>query len=234
MNITPDSIIYWHFEPLKLNATIVFTWIIMALLTFGSWLVTRRLSSGMKISRWQSLLETVVQALRNQIRDIAQQSPDPFLPFIGTLFLLIVTSNILGAIPGFQAPTASLSTTTALALCVFFAVPIFGISSQGLMGYLKTYIEPTPIMLPFNIIGEFSRTLALAIRLFGNIMSGTMIAAVLLSVIPFFFPVVMQALGLLTGTIQAYIFAVLSMVYIASATSVHQQQDHLPQKEDFS
>ncbi|MDZ4158299.1 MAG: F0F1 ATP synthase subunit A, partial [Anaerolineaceae bacterium] len=172
MNITPDSIIYWHFEPLKVNATIVFTWMIMALLTLGSWLVTRRLSSGMKISRWQSLLETVVQALRNQIRDIAQQSPDPFLPFIGTLFLLIVTSNILGAIPGFQAPTASLSTTTALALCVFFAVPIFGISSQGLLGYLKTYIEPTPIMLPFNIIGEFSRTLALAIRLFGNIMSG--------------------------------------------------------------
>ncbi len=233
MEITPDSIILWEYGFIKLNATIVFTWLVMTLLSVGSWLVTRRLSTGITVSRWQSLLETIVQAVCNEIRGVAQQSPQSYLPFMGTLFILIATSNLLSIVPGFQPPTASLSTTAALALCVFFAVPIFGISSQGVVNYFKTYLEPTPILLPFNIVGEFSRTLALAVRLFGNIMSGTMIVAVLLVIIPFFFPIVMQVLGLLTGMIQAYIFAVLSMVYIASATAAHEkpQSEH---KEESS
>ena len=120
---------------------------------------------------------------------------------------------------GYEPPTGSLSTTTALAICVFIAVPLYGIKEQGLGGYLRSYLEPTPIMLPFNVISEFSRTLALAIRLFGNIMSGTMILAILLTVTPFIFPVVMSALGLLTGMLQAYIFSILATVYIAAATS---------------
>lgn len=227
MEITPDWIIYWEYGFIKLNATIVFTWFVMALLTVGSWLVTRRLSSGITVSRWQSLLETVVQAVRSEIRDVAQQSPDPYLPFVGSLFILLAISNLLSVVPGFQPPTASLSTTVALALWVFFAVPFFGISSQGVLNYCKTYLEPTPILLPLNIIGEFSRTLALAVRLFGNMMSGMMIVAILLGIIPLFFPVIMQALALLIGMIQAYIFVVLSLVYIASATAAHQK----PQSE---
>ncbi len=120
--------------------------------------------------------------------------------------------------PGYHPPTGSLSTTTALAVCVFVAVPLYGIAERGLLGYLKNYVQPTPFMLPFNIIGELSRTLALAIRLYGNAMSGAVIVGILISVAPFVFPIVMRLLGLLTGLIQAYIFAVLAMVYIASAT----------------
>jgi F-type H+-transporting ATPase subunit a len=131
---------------------------------------------------------------------------------------------MLSVIPGFIPPTSSLSTTTGLAICVFAAVFIYGITQQGLLGYFKQYLKPTPFMLPFNVIGELSRTLALAVRLFGNMLSAAKIAAILLAVIPFIFPIIMQVLGLLTGLIQAYIFAILAMVYIASATRAHHEK----------
>jgi F-type H+-transporting ATPase subunit a len=138
--------------------------------------------------------------------------------FLGTLFLFVATASLCTVIPGYQPPTGSLSTTTALALCVFVAVPFFGIADQGLGGYLKSYTKPTVMMLPFNVISEISRTLALAVRLFGNMMSGVMIIGILLSITPFIFPIVMTALGLLTGMVQAYIFSILAAVYIAAAT----------------
>jgi len=232
MEISPDGIIYWQSGWIKLNATIVFTWVVMALLVLISIIITRRLTSDpKKISKAQNILEVVVINVRKQIRDISQQNPDRYLSFIGTLFIFIVVSNLLGIVPGFNPPTGSLSTTTGLAICVFFAVPIYGIASLGLRGYLKQYVRPSPIMLPFNIIGEFSRILALAVRLFGNVMSGTMLVAILLAIIPFIFPIVMQALGMLTGVIQAYIFAVLAMVYIASATQVQIQRVEQPEDE---
>jgi len=232
MEISPDGIIYWQSGWIKLNATIVFTWVVMALLVLISIIITRRLTSDpKKISKAQNILEVVVINVRKQIRDISQQNPDRYLSFIGTLFIFIVVSNLLGIVPGFNPPTGSLSTTTGLAICVFFAVPIYGIASLGLLGYLKQYVRPSPIMLPFNIIGEFSRILALAVRLFGNVMSGTMLVAILLAIIPFIFPIVMQALGMLTGVIQAYIFAVLAMVYIASATQVQIQRVEQPEDE---
>lgn len=164
----------------------------------------------------------IVSTMRDQIREVAHQDYSRYLPFIGTLFLFIVTSNLLAIVPGYIPPTGSLSTTTALAICVLVAVPLYGIAHEGLLKYLRHYIKPTPMMLPFNIIGELSRTIALAVRLYGNIMSGTVIVGILLSLTPFFFPIVMQLLGLITGTIQAYIFAILAMVYIASASSAHQ------------
>lgn len=232
MEISPDGIIYWQSGWIKLNATIVYTWVVMALLVLLSILITRRLTSDpKKISKAQNILEVVVINVRKQIREISQQNPDRYLDFIGTLFIFIVVSNLLGIVPGFNPPTGSLSTTTGLAICVFFAVPIYGIASLGLRGYLKQYVRPSPIMLPFNIIGEFSRILALAVRLFGNVMSGTMLVAILLAIIPFIFPIVMQALGMLTGVIQAYIFAVLAMVYIASATQVQIQRVEQPENE---
>ncbi len=232
MEISPDGIIYWQSGWIKLNATIVFTWVVMALLVLISIIITRRLTSDpKKISKAQNILEVVVINVRKQIRDISQQNPDRYLSFIGTLFIFIVVSNLFGIVPGFNPPTGSLSTTTGLAICVFFAVPIYGIASLGLLGYLKQYVRPSPIMLPFNIIGEFSRILALAVRLFGNVMSGTMLVAILLAIIPFIFPIVMQALGMLTGVIQAYIFAVLAMVYIASATQVQIQRVEQPEDE---
>lgn len=224
MNLTPDQIIIGQWGQMTLNATLIFTWAVMLLLVLFSRWVTRRLSSSPRISRGQNLLEVLVLGINHQIQEVSQQNPKPYLPFIGTLFIFIAVSNLLSIIPGYQPPTGSLSTTAALAICVFFAVPLYGISKQGLVGYLKQYLEPNLIMLPFNIIGEFSRILALAVRLFGNVMSGTMIVAILLSVAPLFFPIVMQAMGLLTGLIQAYIFSILAMVYIAAATQVQNEK----------
>jgi F-type H+-transporting ATPase subunit a len=195
------------------------------LLTLISWLVTRRLSTGTELTRWQNLLEVLVSGIRDQIRQVSHQDPGKYLPFVGTLFLFIAMANLLNIVPGYTAPTGSLSTTTALAICVFVAVPLYGIVSEGPVRYLRHYLKPTWLMLPFNVIGELSRTVALAVRLYGNIMSGTVIVAILLSLTPYFFPVVMQLLGLLTGMIQAYIFAVLAMVYIASATSARRAGD---------
>lgn len=223
MDISPDSILYWQSGPFKVNATLAFTWLVMAILVLGSWLVTRRLSTDTSLSPGQNLLEIVVDGIQEQIRDVTQQDPARYLPFIGTLFLFIAVSNVLMIVPGFRPPTGSLSTTSALALCVFVSVPVYGIATQGVRGYLKTYIRPSVFMLPMNILGELTRTIALAIRLFGNIMSGSMIAAILLAIAPLFFPVIMNALGLLIGLIQAYIFSILALVFIASATRAHEE-----------
>ncbi len=224
MTITPDAIILWQWGWLHVNATMAFTWAIMVLLAGGSWLITRGLSDGPYISRWQNLLEVLVTGIRDQIREVSHQDPGRYLPFVGTLFLFVAMANLLTVVPGYRAPTGSLSTTTALALCVLIAVPVYGIAAEGVVGYLRKYTRPTVLMLPFNIIGELSRTLALAVRLYGNIMSGTVIVAILLGLAPLLFPIVMRLLGLLTGMIQAYIFAVLAMVYIASASAVGEQR----------
>ena len=225
MDITPDQIVYWQWGVVTLNATIVWTWVIMAVLALGSWVVTRSLSTHGGMGRGQNILEGIVSIIERQIRDVSDQDPKPYLAFVGTLFLFIGLSNVLGIVPGYRPPTGSLSTTAALAVCVFIAVPVFGIRRQGLRRYLGQYLQPSIVMLPFTIIGELSRTLALAVRLFGNVMSGTVIAALLLGVAPLIFPVVAQMFGLLIGVIQAYIFAILAMVYIASATRAHDGTD---------
>ncbi|MFC5525426.1 F0F1 ATP synthase subunit A [Rhodanobacter ginsengisoli] len=218
MHLSPDEMIFWQYGWLKLNGTIVFTWALMLVLVVGSKLVTRRLSRDLQRSRWQNVLEVVVGAINRQIQDVGLAQPGRYLAFLGTLFLFIALASLCTMIPGYEPPTGSLSTTAALALCVFVAVPAFGIRDQGLAGYLKSYAEPTIIMLPFNIISELSRTLALAVRLFGNMMSGVMIIGILLTITPFIFPVFMTVLGLLTGMVQAYIFSILAAVYIAAAT----------------
>ena len=210
--------IFWQHGFVKLNATIVFTWAVMLVLAVGSHVITRRLSTELKRSRWQDLLEIVVTAIEKQIADVGLSEPQKYLGFLGTLFLFVAVASLCTVIPGYEPPTGSLSTTAALALCVFVAVPFFGIQEQGVGPYLASYVEPTFIMLPFNIISEVSRTLALAVRLFGNMMSGAMIIAILLTITPFLFPIVMTALGLLTGMVQAYIFSILAAVYIAAAT----------------
>ena len=175
VHITSDQQIFWQHGFVKLNGTIVTTWAMMITMTLGSMLITRKLATERTISRWQSALEMIVTGIEGQIKEVGLAEPRKYLAFLGTLFLFIGTCSVCIVIPGFTPPTGSLSTTAALALCVFIAVPLFGIREQGIAGYLKTYIKPTPIMLPFNIISELSRTLALAIRLFGNMMSGVMI-----------------------------------------------------------
>lgn len=218
MHLSPDDVIYWQYGLFKINATIAFTWGLMLFLVLGSTLVTRRLSRGLERSGWQNLLEIIVTGITTQLGEVGLVQPRKYLGFVGTLFLFVASASLFTIMPGYEPPTGSLSTTTALAICVFIAVPLFGIADCGLGEYLREYMQPTVIMLPFNIVSELSRTLALAARLFGNMMSGTMILAILLTITPFLFPIALSALGLLTGMVQAYIFSILAAVYIAAAT----------------
>ena len=224
MTLSPDEIIYFSLGPLKVNATLVFTWFVMGLLVVTSRLITRRLRITAPLAAGQHALEALVVFVLAEIEGVTRHDARPYLPFVSTLFLFIVVSNFLSIIPVFHPPTGSLTTTAALALLVFLAVPYFGISRVGLGPYLKSYLEPSPFLLPFTLIGEASRTLALAVRLFGNVMSGTVIVVILLSIAPLFFPVVMQAFSLFIGVLQAYIFAVLAIVYIASATTASSER----------
>ena len=223
MKLSPDETVFLQYGFVSINATIVWTWAIMLLLVVVSILVTRNLRTDIHISRWQCLLEMLVKGINKQIEEVGLKQPEKYIGFLGTLFLFIGTSNICIIFPGYEPPTGSLSTTAAMALSVFFAVPVFGISRRGLAGYLKSYTHPNFIMVPFHIISEISRTIALAVRLFGNIMSGSMIVAILLSIAPFIFPMLMNVLGLLIGVIQAYIFSILATVYIASGITVDEK-----------
>ncbi|MGE0487405.1 MAG: F0F1 ATP synthase subunit A [Gammaproteobacteria bacterium] len=218
MHLSPDAVVVWSVGGLHLTLTVVTTWGVMGLLAVAAWALGHRLGSGQDLGAGQNALEILVGGLRDQIAAVGLRDAETFLPFVGTLFVYIAASNVLTILPGYEAPTASLSTTAALAACVFVAVPFYGILTRGLRAYLATYLEPTPFMLPFNLVGELSRTLALAVRLFGNAMSGGLVAAIVLALAPLFFPVVFKALELLTGLVQAYIFSVLACVYIAAAT----------------
>lgn len=230
MTLSPDTILV-KLGPWQLSATLWWTFVVMFLLVAGCAWLTRALRPAPPLARAQPALEALVSFMRDQIREVTEQDPEPYLPFVGTLFLFILVSNVLAVVPGFMAPTSSLSTAAALALCVFVAVPVFGIRLVGLRAYLANYLQPTPWLLPFTVIGELSRTLALAVCLFGNAMSSSVIAAILLVIAPLLFPVVMQAFGLLIGVIQAYIFAILAIVYIASGAEV-QAKRLAPKKED--
>jgi F-type H+-transporting ATPase subunit a len=224
MKLSPDQTIFWQYGFININLTIVTTWAIMLLLVVVSVLITRKLKADIHISRWQCFLEMLVTAINKEIEEVGLSHPEQYIGFIGTLFLFIGTANIGIILPWYEAPTGSLSTTAALAISVFLAVPFFGIEKKGIRNYLDSFIEPTFLMLPFNIISEVSRTLALAVRLFGNIMSGGMIVAILLTISPFIFPIVMKSLGLLTGLVQAYIFSILATVYIAAVIQTAKQK----------
>lgn len=217
MKITPDSYILWHWGFIKLNLTIVTTWGVMGLLTIVSYLITRKIPTQ-KGSRYETSLEILVEFICQQLSDAGLRDPRRYLDFIGTLFIFILSSGLLSIIPEYIPPTSSLSTTAALAICVFTAVPLYAMREKGFFGFLKNYIHPSVFMLPFNIIGDITRTLALAIRLFGNMMSGAVIVVIIFALSPLFFPIFLTLLGLVTSCVQAYIFTVLATVYIAAAT----------------
>lgn len=225
MRISPDQEIFFQYGFFKINFTMVTTWIIMAIMVIGSILITRRLKHGTKISRWQNILEIIVLGIKGQIEEIGLKNSRKYMAFLGTLFLFLFISNLMIILPLYEPPTGSLSTTAALAVSVFFAVPMFNIREFGLINYLKGYLKPTFFMLPFHIINEFSRTVALAVRLFGNMMSGTVIVAILLAITPLVFPIIMSVFGLLVGTVQAYIFTILATVFIAAAAQESKSED---------
>jgi F-type H+-transporting ATPase subunit a len=222
VRISPDEWIVFESEFVTLNATVVITWLIMLALTLGAWLTTRKITKTAAPPRWQNALEIVVLAILSQLRDLGCPNAERYLSFVGTLFLFIATANLAIILPLYEPPTGSLSTTAALAITVFFAVPAFGIARHGLLGYLKHYKEPTVLLAPLHILSEISRTIALTVRLFGNVMSGSVIVAILLAIVPLFFPIIMTVIGLITGLVQAYIFSILAAVYITAALRSHE------------
>jgi F-type H+-transporting ATPase subunit a len=205
--------VMFHVGPVGITTPVVVTWAIMLLLAGGSWMLTRRLS--VHPSRMQSALEVLVTAIESQIRDTMRVEPAPFLPLIGTLFIFIFTANWSSLVPGIDPPTAHLETDTALALIVFVAVAWFGIRFRGLRGYVKTFAEPSFLMIPLNAVESLTRTFSLVVRLFGNVMSGVFVIGIVLSLVGLLVPVPLMALDLLTGAVQAYIFSVLAMVFIS-------------------
>ncbi len=211
--------VVFRLGPVEVTSTVIYGLIVSCLL-IGFALVVRY-SLVRKSATWPTVAEALVEHLEGIMRDMCGSDPRPYTPLLVTLALFIGTANLLGLVPGMRAPTADFSTTAALAVLVFLAVPFYGIRARGIRGYLHHYLEPTPLMLPLEIIAEFSRTLALAVRLFGNIMSEELVLAVLLLIAGFLVPVPIMMLAVLTGVVQAYIFAVLTMVYLSAAVRAH-------------
>lgn len=207
--------IVFQFGPLKITSIVVTTWGIMLLLGLFCWIATRRLSEDP--GPLQAMLEGIVSAIEDAIAAVLPQRADAVLPFIATLWIYIVLANLTGLIPGLDSPTGSLSVTAGLALLVFLSVHWYGIRFLGVVAYLRHYLSPSPMLLPFHIISELSRTLALAVRLFGNIMSLEMAALLVLLVAGLLVPVPLLMLHIVEALVQAYIFGMLALIYLAGA-----------------
>ena len=215
------STVLFHIGPVTITRPVVTTWAIMLMLAAGSWLVTRRLQK--RPDGRQALLEMLVTGIAAQIEDIIHKDPRPFLPLLGTLFIFLVTANLSGLLPGVEGPTAKLETPAALALIVFFSVHYFGIRAKGIRGYLASFAKPKLIMLPLNVLSELTRTFSLMLRLFGNIMSGEFIIALMIALAGLFVPIPLMVLEILVGLVQAYIFTVLAAVFIGAAAGNAEQ-----------
>jgi F-type H+-transporting ATPase subunit a len=209
------STILFHVGPVAITRPVATTWGIMLVLTLGSWLLTRRLKQ--RADRRQAVLEIVVTGILGQIEAVIRKDARPLLPLLGTLFIFLVFANLSGVLPGTEAPTAKIETPAALALIVFFSVHYFGVRAQGALGYLASFAKPKLIMLPLNIVSELTRTFSLMIRLFGNVMSGEFIIALVVALAGLFVPIPLMALEILLGLVQAYIFTVLATVFIGAA-----------------
>jgi F-type H+-transporting ATPase subunit a len=209
------STVLFYVGPVPVARSVVTTWIIMAALAGVSWGVTRRLD--ILASRRQAVLEIIVTGLAKQIEEVIRADARPFMPLLGTLFIFLVVANLSGLLPGVEAPTSKIETPAALALIVFFSVHFFGVRTRGLRGYLVSFAEPKLIMLPLNIISEVTRTFSLMVRLFGNVMSGEFVIALVVALAGLFVPIPLMILEMLIGIVQAYIFTVLATVFIGAA-----------------
>jgi F-type H+-transporting ATPase subunit a len=216
MGVSPlTSTILFQVGPVDVTRPVVTTWVIIAVLAVASWLVTRRLA--LRPNRRQVILEVIVTGIMSQIDEVIRKQPRPFLSLIGTLFIFLVTANLSGVLPGVEAPTGKLETPAALALIVFIAVHFYGIRARGFVGYLASFAKPKLIMLPLNIVSEITRTFSLMVRLFGNVMSGEFVIALVVGLAGLFLPIPLMALEILVGVVQAYIFTVLATVFIGAA-----------------
>ena len=208
------EVAFW-IGPVPIAVAVIWTWVLIAVLAIGSWASTRKLA--IRPGRWQAALEGLVVGIDDQIRDALGRDPAPFRPLIGTLFIFLVTANVSGQVPLVKAPTSQLETAAALAVVVFFSVHVYALRMVGWKTHLKSYLKPTVVMLPLNILSEFTRTLSLMVRLFGNIMSHELVLAVVLALAGLFLPLPIMALGLLIALVQAYIFSVLATIFIGAA-----------------
>jgi F-type H+-transporting ATPase subunit a len=215
------SAILFHLGPVAITRPVVTTWAIMAVLTLGSWAVTRRLA--LHPDRRQATLELIVTGIMGQVEEVIRKEARPFLPILGTLFIFLVAANLSGVLPGLEAPTGKLETPAALALIVFASVHFFGVRARGPLGYLASFAQPKLIMLPLNVVSEITRTFSLMVRLFGNVMSGEFIIALIVGLAGLFVPIPLMALEILVGLVQAYIFTVLATVFIGAAVDTVEQ-----------
>ena len=204
------------------SQTVVMTWLVMALLWLFSWLATRRPTSPP--GPLQSAAEGLVMTIESAVDAVVPGQSKPLVPFVGSLWIYLVVANLLGLVPGLESPTRDLAATAALAVIVFLSVHWFGIKAQGLVGYLRHYLKPSPILLPFHLISEVTRTLALAVRLFGNMMSLEMAALLVLLVAGLLAPVPILMLHVVEALVQAYIFGMLALVYLAGGIQSQQSQ----------
>ncbi|HUZ74188.1 MAG TPA: F0F1 ATP synthase subunit A [Stellaceae bacterium] len=209
------SIVVFQLGPVAITRPVVTTWAIMAALTLASWAVTRRLK--LRPDRRQAVLELIVTGIASQIEDVIRKDARPFLPLLGTLFIFLVTANLSGVLPGVEAPTGTIETPAALALIVLAAIHYFGVRAQGPWRYLASFAKPKLLMLPLNIISEVTRTFSMMVRLFGNVMSGGFVIALVVALAGLFVPVPLMALEILVGLVQAYIFTILATVFIGAA-----------------
>lgn len=218
----------FHIGPLVITNTVVVTWGIMLALTAAAWAAIR----GMRLSpgRWQVVVEGIVSAIEDAVRTVLPDHYRQVMPFIATLWIFIVVANLVSLIPGLRSPTGDLSQTAGLAILVFLAVHWYGLRSHGLKSYLRHYLQPNPILLPFHLISEITRTVALAVRLFGNIFSLQMAALLVLLVAGFLAPVPVLMLHIIEAVVQAYIFGMLALIYVAGAIQ-SQQLKHSQEKE---
>jgi len=212
-----ESVVLFHVGPVAVTRPVVTTWGIMLLLTLASWVVTRRLEQ--RPGRRQAAIEILVSGIAGQIKEIIGKDARPFLPLLGTLFIFLAAANVSGVLPGVEAPTGKLETPAALALIVFFSVHYFGVCARGPLGYLASFAQPKLIMLPLNLVSEVTRTFSLMVRLFGNVMSGEFVLALVVALAGLFVPIPLMVLEILVGLVQAYIFTVLATVFIGAAAS---------------
>jgi F-type H+-transporting ATPase subunit a len=209
------SHVAFHVGPIAVTRPVMTSWAIIAVLALGARLLTRRLA--LRPDRRQAAVELVVTGIADEIEAVIRGNPRPFLPLLGTLFIFLVSANLSGVLPGVEAPTSRLETPAALALIVFLAVHYFGVRAQGPLGYLASFARPKLVMLPLNILSEVTRTFSMMVRLFGNVMSGEFVLALIVAFAGLIVPIPLMALEILIGLVQAYIFAVLATVFIGAA-----------------
>ena len=219
--IFADPVLLW-LGPVPLTQTMVTSVatsvVVVILCVLATRAVIRRPDGGLA-----ALGRIAFRFLRDLVHEASGSEWPALEAFAASLFLFIAAATIVGQLPGVSAPTSNLAATSALAILVFLAVPLAGVRVKGPAEYFKHYLRPNPILFPLHVVSELSRTAALALRLFGNMMSGHLIVGLIVALVGLFVPVPLMALDLLIGLLQAYIFTILACVYVGAAIRIGEE-----------